>query len=270
MKLSLVHVISCVVLLISASVQAALQDRGNGLVYDDILDITWLQDANLPLSETFGISGYAQSGNYAGMMNYATALQWLQAMNDIKYKGFNNWRLPSVNPVNGVSFSNSCTPTGACDTGYNIGKTGTVYAGTTASELAYMYYTNLGNDALIDTNGSKNTTTCTNSHPYCLQNTALFSNLAPDSYWTNQPSPFTVNTGQLPPNFAFYMRHGNQSDLTRSGFSLLWPVLDGDAANAVEPRSVPVLTTPSLLFLTLVLLSFGITAFSTRHRLSVH
>ena len=35
-------------LLISTSLhsQAALYDRGNGLIYDDVLDITWLQDAN--------------------------------------------------------------------------------------------------------------------------------------------------------------------------------------------------------------------------------
>ena len=30
----------------NAVVQAALFDHGNGLIYDDVLDITWLQDAN--------------------------------------------------------------------------------------------------------------------------------------------------------------------------------------------------------------------------------
>ena len=32
--------------LITLSANAALYDRGNGLIYDDVLDITWLQDAN--------------------------------------------------------------------------------------------------------------------------------------------------------------------------------------------------------------------------------
>ena len=32
--------------LITLSVNAALYDRGNGLIYDDVLDITWLQYAN--------------------------------------------------------------------------------------------------------------------------------------------------------------------------------------------------------------------------------
>ena len=31
---------------ISTSSQASLIDRGNGLLYDNVLDITWLQDAN--------------------------------------------------------------------------------------------------------------------------------------------------------------------------------------------------------------------------------
>ena len=36
-----------IVLLFSVtSVYAELHDRGGGLIYDDVLDVTWLQDAN--------------------------------------------------------------------------------------------------------------------------------------------------------------------------------------------------------------------------------
>ncbi|MCP4407494.1 MAG: DUF1566 domain-containing protein, partial [Gammaproteobacteria bacterium] len=38
----------------AGTVQATLIDRGGGLIYDDVLNITWLQDANY--AET---SGYA-------------------------------------------------------------------------------------------------------------------------------------------------------------------------------------------------------------------
>lgn len=31
---------------ISGTVQAALHDRGGGLIYDDVLKVTWLADAN--------------------------------------------------------------------------------------------------------------------------------------------------------------------------------------------------------------------------------
>ena len=34
---------------------SALIDRGNGLIYDDLLDITWLQDANY--DGTFRVDG---------------------------------------------------------------------------------------------------------------------------------------------------------------------------------------------------------------------
>ncbi|NNF16437.1 MAG: hypothetical protein HKN70_06795 [Gammaproteobacteria bacterium] len=36
--------------MLSVSTTAALHDRGNGLIYDDVLDITWLQDANYALT----------------------------------------------------------------------------------------------------------------------------------------------------------------------------------------------------------------------------
>ena len=45
MKLKIMAII--IVLLVSVSgVYAALHDRGSGLIYDDVLNITWLQDAN--------------------------------------------------------------------------------------------------------------------------------------------------------------------------------------------------------------------------------
>jgi hypothetical protein len=40
-------------LLASVSVQAALVDRGGGFMYDTVLDVIWLQDAN-----------YAQTSGY--------------------------------------------------------------------------------------------------------------------------------------------------------------------------------------------------------------
>ena len=35
------------VLAFSGNAGAALHDRGSGLIYDDVLDITWLQDAGM-------------------------------------------------------------------------------------------------------------------------------------------------------------------------------------------------------------------------------
>ena len=69
-------------LLLSFNATAALYDRGNGLIYDDVLDITWLQDAN-----------YAQTSGYDsdGAMTWNDANNW--ALN-LTYEGYSDWRLP--------------------------------------------------------------------------------------------------------------------------------------------------------------------------------
>ncbi len=63
------------------SSHAALFDRTGGLIYDDVLDITWLADAN-----------FAKTSMYDpdGLMNWANANTWAANLN---YGGYNNWRL---------------------------------------------------------------------------------------------------------------------------------------------------------------------------------
>jgi len=41
----------------SVTAQASLVDRGNGLLYDNVLNVTWLQDANYAKT-----SGYSATG----------------------------------------------------------------------------------------------------------------------------------------------------------------------------------------------------------------
>lgn len=42
---------------LAGGAQAALWDRGNGMIYDDVLNVTWLQDANYAKT-----SGYHATG----------------------------------------------------------------------------------------------------------------------------------------------------------------------------------------------------------------
>jgi len=90
------------------SADAALISRlGDQAVYDTDLDITWLTDANLAASNTFGLSTGVLLGTYPGdtsgvsglinangTMNWPGALIWIDAMNTANYLGFNDWRLP--------------------------------------------------------------------------------------------------------------------------------------------------------------------------------
>ncbi len=61
--------------------QAGLVDRRSGMLYDTVLNVTWLQDAN-----------YAKtSGDGAdGLMNCTQANTWA---NNLVYGGYSDWRL---------------------------------------------------------------------------------------------------------------------------------------------------------------------------------
>ena len=75
----------------SESTKAALIDRGNGLIYDNVLNITWIQD--VALSSTLGGSG---------IFNWYDAKAWAD---QLVYRGYDDWRLPTLTPVNGVNFN---------------------------------------------------------------------------------------------------------------------------------------------------------------------
>jgi hypothetical protein len=107
------------------------------ILYDRALDISWLADANLAKTHPFDIpQGYnpdvtAININPDGSMNYATAVQWIDAMNARDYLGHNNWRLPMAQDASA---------------GYNIagGGIGDEFSG---SEMGELYYTELGSQA---------------------------------------------------------------------------------------------------------------------------
>ena len=60
MKPFLLRLVACLFVVVSSSSHAALYDRGNGLIYDDVLNITWMQDANYAQT-----SGYEADGQMA-------------------------------------------------------------------------------------------------------------------------------------------------------------------------------------------------------------
>ena len=93
---------------ITLSANAALYYRGNGMIYDDTRNITWLQDAN-----------YAKTSGYDadGKMSWSAARDWAA---NLIYKNYDDWRLPSVNDNPELGSDKS------------------------SGELGHMYYTNLG------------------------------------------------------------------------------------------------------------------------------
>lgn len=119
--------------LASGAAQAALHDRGGGLVYDDALDVTWLADANYAKT-----SGYDADGRmtYQGALNWATNLSYYDSVRGVTY---NDWRLPDVRDNGLADYNWGYSGT---DHGYNVRTVG--WDGTVYSELAHMYFNNLG------------------------------------------------------------------------------------------------------------------------------
>ena len=58
-------VIAVAVFNLAGSANAALWDRGGGLVYDDVLNVTWLQDANYANTSGFDDAFYGYDTNGA-------------------------------------------------------------------------------------------------------------------------------------------------------------------------------------------------------------
>ena len=202
----------------SGVAQAALWDRGGGLIYDDVLDVTWLQDAS-----------YAETSGYDvnGVMSWSRAMAWAD---QLTYGGFSNWRLPTVNPINGSAYDFNLSYDGSTDYSYNISAPGTVYAGGTGSELAYMYYNNLlGNEPAYNPDGSANPDWSLVVSPSFVDaatgETRAFQNLGSWFYWSGTEyalDPSVVAWG-------FLNHYGLQAgDFKVWGSGLAWAVRPGD------------------------------------------
>ena len=99
----------------SESTKAALIDRGNGLIYDNVLDVTWAQD--VALSRTL---------RGAGLFDWFGAKTWAD---QLVYGGYDDWRLPTLTPINGTKFNLIFHCDGSADYGYGIAAPGGASAG---------------------------------------------------------------------------------------------------------------------------------------------
>ena len=186
---------------------ATLWDGGGGLIYDDHLNITWLQDANY----------------------YGNELTWQQAMTwaaNLVYGGYSDWRLPTT-----------------VDGPYVFGYDGTTTAGfnITTSELGYMYYINLSNKGYYDTsgNGPQPGWSSTPNATFVDGNgkTVSFQNLQSCWYWSS------TMYSLLAPTYAwtFSYDYGQQycfGPTTCDDF-YFWPVRPGDVSAPVpEPTTM--------------------------------
>lgn len=124
MKAITSSLVLCAALTVSGAAQAALESRlGGQAVYDTDLKITWMADANLAATNTFGMT------SVPSYMTWYDANRWIGAMNAAKYLGFDDWRLPQVQPG-----GSGCERSGFSGEGYNC----------TGSEFGHLFYNELG------------------------------------------------------------------------------------------------------------------------------
>lgn len=211
-----------VVLLASLAMptNAALLERGGGLIYDDVLNITWLQDAN-----------YAKTSGYDadGMMTWANANTWADTLvyhDSVRNVDYSDWRLPTVIDTDTPNCNTAYSGT---DCGWNVQ---TVSGNTVFSELAHMYYVSLGNLAAYDVVGVPQSGFGLSNNPANSNDESLFNNLQAAIYWTA--------TEFVPPSFyalGFDTSNGYQDNYDRLSDFNAWAVRDGDVAAIPEPST---------------------------------
>lgn len=246
MNTSTLHVAALTLAMgLSGAAQAALHDRGGGLIYDDVLNVTWLQNANYGAGSAYDDTGYGYGTTTDGKMSWGNAVAWaanLSYYDSVRNVTYSDWRLPTVKPVNGVSFNYNYSNNGSTDVAYNITSPN--------SELAYMFYVNLGNQGYKTTTGAYTGCAYNASSPPCLVNVGPFSNLGIGNYWTDTGYPPDANYAMQ-----FNMAWGLQDKFWKIVPLQAWAVRDGD-----------VTTVPEADTWTMLLAGLGLVGAATRRR----
>lgn len=199
---------------LSGSAQAALIDRGGGMISDTTRNLTWLADMN-----------YAKTSGYDndGLMTWAAAKAWAEGLS---YGGFDDWRLPTLS-----SSDTSCS--GNFDPG---GAFGQQYYGNncTGGELSGLFVTELGyNNNGLGLIASDDTAEQ-------IANQALFANVqATNAYWSG--SEYAPDTDAAWVFVTDWQAHyaGYQGYSSKGGAFYALAVRSDDVADAVpEPQTL--------------------------------
>ncbi len=270
-------IISILLLGLSASAQAALYDRGNGLIYDDQLNVTIMQDANLfktlAGNDSSLVSNIISANNgvihdtanvfdggtrtitsadftaSSGAMTWWGAQAFIGYLNNINYDGYNDWRLPINSPVDvALGFNYNTSFNGSSDIGWNIKSTN--------SELAYLFNVDLNLiNKYVDTVSPTLTNSISNSNPNGLQiwsgvtaptgfqdkvsnSTANFSNVQNGNYWSGTEGTNPVNQAMANQAFNFYVHEGDQMIINKTSMYNAWVFRSADVTAVPLPASV--------------------------------
>ena len=215
---------------LSGAAQAALVNRGGGMIYDTTRNITWLADMNY--AQTSGHTGTGVSAD--GRMTWAAAKDWAD---NLVYGGFSDWRLPTLNPAD-TTCSNIFNPGGGFPSVY-------FGFGCTGGELSGLFVTDLGNKA------NESVLNQVGDTAEQIANLALFSNVQSVHYWSG--TEYAPDSGFA---WAFSTITGRQGTGIKGIARYAVAVRPGDVTAPVpEPQT-----------LALALLALGATVVARRRR----
>lgn len=215
-------------LFLLTTVRAELIDRGDGLIYDTVLDITWLQDANYALT-----SGYDCCDVDGGCHEYEppdfcdenfdpSEMTWYQAVkwaDQLSYQGLDDWRLASISVSAGI-------PTGVMTKGSSVSCFTESEEACRDNELGYMFVHYLGGWPADDLRGDQISVDGVNL--YNIQY----------GYWSNTSY---INYFYA---FAFFFGGGGYFEDGKTSTWAAWAVRDGDVddVQCVIPEDLTGLT----------------------------
>ena len=193
-----IMIMACL-LVVSVNVNAELIDRGNGMIYDSVQNITWLANA----------SYFAERAtprfdkNKDGWTDWESAMKWAASL---KYGGFRDWRLPTGD-IN-CQFLQPCT----------------------SGEFGHLFYNELG--------GIHGISIYSSSDPDLALFSNIESNLSPYIifYWTSTQVPDISPFGTdrlLSQAFSFDIGEAHNYDRAYAYHSV-WVVRDGDVLPTLQ------------------------------------
>jgi hypothetical protein len=163
----------------SGVARATLWDRGGGLIYDDDLNITWLQDANYATTSEYNNFSYLVYG--LRMMTWYQANTWAEELSyydSVRNFTWDDWRLPTT-PSTGWVYSNQ-------------------------GEMGHLYYDELK---------------LTPSHFPEVQEASPFINLQSYIYWSGTESYYDPVFNTYDNAFMLDFAVGLEGPLSKGGYS---------------------------------------------------
>ena len=203
------HLLSACIVALPFTAQSALINRGSGLIYDDVLDITWLQDVKYAL--TMGHPpALTDNPSLPGRMTFTNASDWvnnLEYFDSVRGVTLTDWRLPKINPD---GLSPACLSEPGPDNCI-------IVQGPDTGEMAHLFYATLGNTAATG-----------------LANTGPFINFEEADYFYGDL--FSPSPGSM---WDFAMNIGRQgASVIDTGVQIAWAVRDGDVSPVPIPSAV--------------------------------